>query len=145
MGADASCLDLPEEEFLSEDDFRIYNFEEKNLIEIKSEVLPKSSEYTFRIEALTETKIFISHSSKDKDTGMEDIVPIKDITVPEGYTHEFIFNKEIRFRFWSACHVKVYLNDTDISKYFGSGNQSIDGWFSATDQKMEFKVFKQAL
>ena len=144
MGADTFCLDLPEEELLSGKDFRGHNFEEVNLIETKTEVLTESSEYTFKIEALAETKIFISYTHRDKDTGMETIVNIREI-VDNGYTHEFVFNKEITFRFWSACHVKVHLNDTDISEYFGSKNQSIKGWFSAADQKIKIDIFKQAL
>ena len=110
------------------------DFDADNLIAGNKRKLVASDPFTFRVEALAQTKININIGpiikNKILEQGQVEIFPIKD---------------KISYDFWSAQHIKCSLNDIDLTKFFGSEDNSIRGWFITKDLSLNYNFYKQSL
>ncbi len=110
------------------------DFDADNLIAGNKRKLVASDPFTFRVEALAQTKININSGpiikNKILEQGQVEIFPIKD---------------KISYDFWSAQHIKCSLNDIDLTKFFGSEDNSIRGWFTTKDLSLNYNFYKQSL
>ena len=110
------------------------DFDADNLIAGNKRKLVVSDPFTFRVEALAQTKININSGpiirNKIMEPGQVEIFPITD---------------KISYDFWSAQHIKCSLNDIDLTQYFGSEDNSIRGWFTAKDLSLNYNFYKQSL
>ncbi len=109
-------------------------FDADNLIAGNKRKLVASDPFTFRVEALTQTKINVNSGpiikNKIMEPGQVEIFPIKD---------------KISYDFWSAQHIKCSLNDIDLTQFFGSEDNSIRGWFTTKDLSLNYNFYKQSL
>ena len=120
---------LPNNSLLTNLDFNI-----ENIISGNSEYIVASAPFTFRVEALTKTKINVNSGSIFKNKIMEpgqiEVFPIKD---------------KISYDFWSAQHIKCSLNDIDLTEFFGGEDNLIRGWFTTKDLLLNYNFYKQSL
>ena len=110
------------------------DFDANNLIAGNKKKLVASDPFTFRVEALAQTKINVNSGpiirNKVMEQGQVEIFPIKD---------------KISYDFWSAQHIKCSLNDIDLTEFFGSEDNSIRGWFTTKDLSLNYSFYKQSL
>ena len=110
------------------------DFDANNLIAGNKKKLVASDPFTFRVEALAQTKINVNSGpiirNKVMEQGQVEIFPIKD---------------KISYDFWSAQHIKCSLNDIDLTEFFGSEDNSIRGWFTTKDLSLNYNFYKQSL
>lgn len=110
------------------------DFDANNLIAGNKKKLVASDPFTFRVEALAQTKINVNSGpiirNKVMEKGQVEIFPIKD---------------KISYDFWSAQHIKCSLNDIDLTEFFGSEDNSIRGWFTTKDLSLNYNFYKQSL
>ena len=110
------------------------DFDANNLIAGNKKKLLASDPFTFRVEALAQTKINVNSGpiirNKVMEKGQVEIFPIKD---------------KISYDFWSAQHIKCSLNDIDLTEFFGSEDNSIRGWFTTKDLSLNYNFYKQSL
>ncbi len=110
------------------------DFDANNLISGNKKKLVASDPFTFRVEALAQTKINVNSGpiirNKVMEKGQVEIFPIKD---------------KISYDFWSAQHIKCSLNDIDLTEFFGSEDNSIRGWFTTKDLSLNYNFYKQSL
>jgi len=110
------------------------DFDADNLIAGNKKKLVASNPFTFRVEALAQTKINVNSGpiirNKVMEKGQVEIFPIKD---------------KISYDFWSAQHIKCSLNDIDLTEFFGSEDNSIRGWFTTKDLSLNYNFYKQSL
>ena len=110
------------------------DFDANNLIAGNKKKLVASDPFTFRVEALAQTKINVNSGpiirNKVMEQGQVEIYPIKD---------------KISYDFWSAQHIKCSLNDIDLTEFFGSEDNSIRGWFTTKDLSLNYNFYKQSL
>ena len=122
--------ELPNEKMLTDDDFKL-----ENLVEGFDKNLILSAPFTFRIEALTKTKISVTNEVGNKAMFTNKILKAGDIEV-------FSVEKKISYDLWSAQHIKCSLNDIDLTEHFGSTDKSIRGWFTVTDSKLTYNLYR---
>lgn len=122
--------ELPNEKMLTDDNFKL-----ENLVEGFDKNLILSAPFTFRIEALSKTKISVTNEVGNKAMFTNKILKTGDIEV-------FSVEKKISYDLWSAQHIKCSLNDIDLTEHFGSTDKSIRGWFTVTDSKLTYNLYK---
>ena len=110
------------------------DFDANNLIAGNKKKLVASDPFTFRVEALAQTKINVNSGqiieNKIMEPGQVEIFPIED---------------KISYDFWSAQHIKCSLNEIDLTQFFGSEDNSIRGWFTVKDLSLNYNFYKQSL
>ena len=121
---------LPNEKLLTNDDFRT-----NNLIQSNDKRLVLSEPFIFRVEALAKTKINISNKVSSNPIVTNKILKAGDVEI-------FPVEEKISYDFWSAEHVRCSLNDIDLTEYFGSNNRAIRGWFTTSDQKLSYLLYR---
>ena len=122
--------ELPNEKMLTDDNFKL-----ENLVEGFDKNLILSAPFTFRIEALSKTKISVTNEVGNKAMFTNKILKTGDIEV-------FSVEKKISYDLWSAQHIKCSLNDIDLTEHFGSTDKSIRGWFTVTDSKLTYNLYR---
>ena len=121
---------LPNEDLLTNDDFRI-----DNLIQgTNDENLVLSAPFIFRVEALAKTKINITNKVSSNSIITNKILNAGEVEV-------FPVEEKISYDFWSAEHIKCSLNDIDLTEYFGSKDRAIRGWFTTSNQKLSYNLY----
>ena len=121
---------LPNENLLTNDDFRI-----DNLIQgTNDENLVLSAPFIFRVEALAKTKINITNKVSSNSI-------ITNKVLNAGEVEVFPVEEKISYDFWSAEHIKCSLNDIDLTEYFGSNNRAVRGWFTTSNQKLSYNLY----
>ena len=103
-----------------------------NVLFEQSQILIESAPYEFTVIPRVKTKINISNDGKITNK----IVDKDEVLI-------FNVQNEISFDLWSANHVICKLNDTNLNNFFGNKDQSIRGNFSAGDQRLFYKIYKQ--
>ena len=122
---------LPNETLLTNNDFKT-----DNLIQGTSdENLVLSAPYIFRVEALTKTKINITNKVSNNSIVTNKILKAGQVEV-------FPVEEKISYDFWSAEHIRCTLNDIDLTEYFGSNNRAVRGWFTASNQKLLYNLYR---
>ena len=121
---------LPNENLLTNDDFRT-----SDLVRSNDESLILSAPITFRVEALTETKINITNRVANSPITTNKILRAGEIET-------FPVEEKISYDFWSAQHIRCTLNDIDLTEYFGSEDRSIRGWFTTSNQKLSYLLYR---
>ncbi|OUW20105.1 MAG: hypothetical protein CBD21_05260 [bacterium TMED161] len=111
-----------------------FDFDADNLIAGNKKKLVVSEPFTFRVEALSKTKINVNSGSIIKNKIME-----------PGQVEVFPIEDKISYDFWSAQHIKCSLNDIDLTQFFGTEDNSIRGWFTAKDLSLNYNFYKQSL
>jgi len=122
--------ELPNEKMLTDDNFKL-----ENLVEGFDKNLILSAPFTFRIEALSKTKISVTNEVGNKAMFTNKILKTGDIEI-------FSVEKKISYDLWSAQHIKCSLNDIDLTEHFGSADKSIRGWFTVTDSKLTYNLYR---
>ena len=89
------------------------DFDANNLIAGNKKKLVASDPFTFRVEALAQTKINVNSGPIIKNKVME-----------QGQVEIFSIKDKISYDFWSAQHIKCSLNDIDLTEFFGSEDNS---------------------
>ena len=110
------------------------DFNTENMISGNNRYIVASAPFTFRVEALTKTKINVNSGSIIKNKIME-----------PGQIEVFPIDDKISYDFWSAQHIKCSLNDIDLTEFFGGEDNLIRGWFTTNDLLLNYNFYKQSL
>jgi len=124
--------ELPNEKMLTDDDFKL-----ENLVDGFEKILVLSAPFTFRIEALTKTKISVTNEIGNKAMFTNKILKAGDVEV-------FTVEKKISYDLWSAQHIKCSLNDINLTEHFGSDDKTIRGWFTTDKSKLIYNLYKHS-
>jgi hypothetical protein len=122
---------LPNEMLLTSNDFKPDNLIQGTI----DENLVLSAPYIFRVEALTKTKINITNKVSNNSIVTNKILKAGQVEI-------FPVEEKISYDLWSAEHIRCTLNDIDLTEYFGSNNRSVRGWFTASNQKLSYTLYR---